>query len=126
MYEKDIVVYLLKECDGLHPFHISRLIALLDMKYLEEKGKKLTELDYQKTSFGFYSEKLPQILDELPVEKVQGEGYKYLKLRDDAKVEGKLPEEVRKKIDEILDEVCELSDAELNTKILNSKYYELL
>ena len=126
MYEKDIVIYLLRECEGLHPFHISRLIALLDMKYLEEKGKKLTEIDYQKTPFGFYSEKLPKILDELPVEKVEGEGYKYLKLKGDAKIEPQLPEEVRNKIDGILDEVCELSDAEINSMILKSKYYAQL
>ena len=126
MYEKDIVAYLLRECGGLHPFHISRIVALLDMKYLEEKGKKLTEVDYQKTPYGFYSNKIPEILNELPVEKVEEEGYKYLKLKDDANFKIELPKEIEKKINELLDEICELSDEELNKRIIQSKYYQML
>ncbi len=126
MHEKDLVLYLLRECGGLHSFHISRLLALLDIKYLREKGRKFTEFHYTKMPFGFYIDELPELLNELPVEKVQEEGYKYLKLKDDANVEINLPEDVRKDIEEILDEVCELSDAELNSKVLNSEYYSRL
>ncbi len=126
MYEKDIVLYLLRECEGLHPFHISRLVALLDMKYLRDTGRKLTDIDYQKTPYGFYSEKLPKILEELPVEKVQGERYKVLRIKDDATVEIHLPEDVIKNIENLLNEVCDLSDEELNLRVLKSSYYERL
>ncbi len=126
MYEKDIVLYLLRECNGLHPYHISRLVALMDIKYLHDTGKKLTDIDYQKTPYGFYSEKLPKILEELPVEKVQGEGYKVLVIKDEARVEINLPEDVRKNIEDLLDEVCNLSDEELNSRVLQSPYYRML
>ncbi len=126
MYEKDIVLYLLRECEGLHPFHISRLVALLDIKYLRDTGRKLTDIDYQKTPYGFYSEKLPKILEELPVEKVQGERYKVLRIKDDATVEIHLPEDVIKNIENLLNEVCDLSDEELNLRVLKSSYYERL
>ena len=124
MYEKDIIVYLLKECNGLHPFYISRVAALLDIQYLKERGSKLTDFDYKKMPYGFYSEKIPQILNQLPVEKVQTEEGKYLVLRED--VEYNLPDDVRKKIDEILDRICDLSDDEINRQVVESPYYSKL
>ncbi len=124
MIEKDIIAYLLKECGGLHPFHISRIMALLDMEYIKEKGKKLTGIDYQKNEFGIYSNKLPQLIEELPVEKVKAQPYGYLVLKED--VPTNLSDEVVEKINKILDEVCELSDAELNMKVLNSPYFDKL
>lgn len=124
MIEKDLIVYLLKECGGLHPFHISRIIALLDIEYLRERGKKLTSLDYQKTQYGIYSEKLPKIIEELPVEKVKAQPYGYLILKEDVPVN--LPEDVKEKIEKVLDEVCNLNDSELNAKVINSPYYEKL
>jgi len=126
MYEEDIILYLLKECGGLHPFHISRLIALLDLFYLKEKGEKITTFKYQKMPFGFYIEKLPDILKNMPLEKIEEDGYKYLKIRDDAKVKINMPYEVRRRIDKILDEVCDLSDSELNAKVLIAEYYSKL
>ncbi|AGB04143.1 hypothetical protein AciM339_0246 [Aciduliprofundum sp. MAR08-339] len=124
MIEKDIIAYLLKECGGLHPFHLSRIIALLDMEYLKEKGKKLTTLDYQKSQYGIYSEKLPKLIEELPVEKVKAQPYGYLVLKEDVPLN--LPDDVREKIEKVLDEVCDLSDSELNAKVLTSPYYEKL
>ena len=124
MIERDLVAYLLKECGGLHSFHISRILALLDMRYLEREGKKLTSLDYQKTPYGFTSEKLVEVIKSLPVEKVKAQPYGYLVLKED--VEISLPEEVRDELNRVLDEVCELTDEELNLKVLNSKLYEKL
>jgi len=124
MIEKDIIAYLLKECGGLHPFHLSRIIALLDLEYIKERGEKLTTLDYQKNEYGIYSERLPKIIEELPVEKVKAQPYGYLVLKED--VEINLQEEVIERINSILDDVCELSDAELNMKVLNSPYLDKL
>ncbi len=124
MIEKDIIAYLLKECGGLHPFHLSRIIALLDLEYIKERGEKLTTLDYQKNEYGIYSERLPKIIEELPVEKVKAQPYGYLVLKEDVKIN--LPEEVIERINSILDDVCELSDAELNMKVLNSPYLDKL
>lgn len=122
MYEKDIILYILKECDGLHPFHVSRIIALLDIVYLKERGKKLTDFDYQKMEYGFYSHKIPETLNGLPVEKVKEEGRSYLRITEE-NVKVNLPEEVRKKINKILDEICDLSDYEINIKVISSPYY---
>lgn len=118
MYEKDLIVYLLKECNGLHPFHISRILALLDMKWIEKNGEKLTDIDYQKSQYGIWSEKIPKIIEELPVEKVKAEPYGYLVLKEDLPVN--VPEEVMDALNELLDEICDLSDAELNMRVLNS------
>jgi hypothetical protein len=111
-------VYLLKECNGLHPFHISRILALLDMKWIEKNGEKLTDIDYQKSQYGIWSEKIPKIIEELPVEKVKAEPYGYLVLKEDLPVN--VPEEVMDALNELLDEICDLSDAELNMRVLNS------
>jgi len=118
VYEKDLIVYLLKECNGLHPFHISRILALLDMKWIEKNGEKLTDIDYQKSQYGIWSEKIPKIIEELPVEKVKAEPYGYLVLKEDLPVN--VPEEVMDALNELLDEICDLSDAELNMRVLNS------
>jgi hypothetical protein len=124
MIEKDIIVYLLKECEGLHTFHISRILALLDMEYIKNTGKKLTSLDYQKTEYGFTSDKLAQIMKELPVEKIKAKPYGYIVLKEDLPVN--LPEDVLKTLNNLLDEICDLSDTELNLKVLKSPYYEKL
>ena len=124
MYERDLIAYLLKECEGLHPFHISRILALLDMKWIEKYGKKLTDIDYQKTQYGIWSYKLPEIIEELPVEKVKAQPYGYLILKEDVPVN--LPEDVLSTLNSILDEICELSDSELNMKVLNSPFYDKL
>jgi len=124
MYERDLIIYLLKECGGLHPFHISRILALLDMKWIEKNGKKLTQIDYQKTPYGIWSEKIPQIIDELPVEKVKAEPYGYLVLKEDLPIN--LPKDVVDTLNLILDEICDLNDSQLNMKVLNSPLYEKL
>ncbi len=124
MYERDIIIYLLKDCNGLHPFYISRIAALLDIQYLEERGKKLTDFDYHKMPYGFYSEKIPEILNQLPVEKVKSESGSYLILTED--VPFNLPDEVREKIDAILDKICDLSDDEINKLVVQSPYYDKL
>jgi hypothetical protein len=124
MYERNLIAYLLKECGGLHPFHISRILALLDMKWIEKYGKKLTDIDYQKTKYGIWSNKLPGIIEELPVEKIKARPYGYLILKEDVPVN--LPEDVLSTLNSTLDEICELSDSELNIKVLNSPFYDEL
>jgi len=125
MYEEEIIKYLLKECHGLHPYYISRIAALLDMEYLREKGKKLTDFDYKKMQYGFYSEKIPQILNSLDVEKVQSDEGNYIKLKNED-IEVNLPGEVRAKINEILDRICDLSDDEINRLVIENEYYDAL
>ncbi len=124
MIEKDLIVYLLKECDGLHTFHISRILALLDMEYIKNTGKKLTSLDYEKTEYGFTSNKLAEIIKELPVEKVQAKPYGYLILKEDIPVN--LPKDVEDILNKLLDEICNLSDTELNLRVIKSPLYKEL
>jgi len=124
MIERELVAYLLKECNGLHMFHISRIIALLDMEFLKREGRKITSLDYQKTPYGFTSNRLAETVKSLPVEKVQAQPYGYLVLKED--VEVNLPENVLSILNEILDEVCQLSDGELNKKVMENPFYEKL
>ena len=124
MIEKDLIVYLLKECEGLHTFHISRILALLDMEYIKNTGKKLTSLDYEKTEYGFTSNKLAEIMKELPVEKVKAKPYGYMVLKEDIPVN--LPKDVENTLNKLLDEICELSDSELNLRVLKSPLYKEL
>ncbi len=125
MYEKEIIAYMLKECGGLHSYYVSRIAALLDIEYLKEKGKKLTDFDYKKMQYGFYSEKIPATIKSLDVEKVEDENGKYMKLKNE-NIEINLPEEIKSKINKILDEICELSDDDINRKVIESPYYEKL
>jgi len=124
MIEKDLIVYLLKECEGLHTFHISRILALLDMEYIKKTGKKLTSLDYEKTEYGFTSNKLAEIMKELPVEKVKAKPYGYIVLKEDIPVN--LPKDVEDTLNNLLDEICDLNDSELNLRVLKSPLYKEL
>jgi len=124
MIEKDLIVYLLKECEGLHTFHISRILALLDMEYIKKTGKKLTSLDYEKTEYGFTSNKLAEIMKELPVEKVKAKPYGYVVLKEDVPVN--LPKDVEDALNNLLDEICDLNDSELNLRVIKSPLYKEL
>lgn len=124
MIEKDLIVYLLKECEGLHTFHISRILALLDMEYIKKTGKKLTSLDYEKTEYGFTSNKLAEIMKELPVEKVKAKPYGYVVLKEDIPVN--LPKDVEDALNNLLDEICNLNDSELNLRVIKSPLYKEL
>ncbi len=125
MNSEEVVKYLLKECGGLHPYYIIHAMALLDMEYIREKGEKLTDMDYVKSEYGFYSEKLPKILEEIGVEKVHDENGNYLKLKD-VNVEAKLPAEVVERINRILDYFCDLSDEEMHRRVMSSSEYNQL
>jgi hypothetical protein len=125
MYDEEIVKYLLKECGGLHPYYIIHILALLDMEYIRKTGKKLTELDYVKEEYGFYSNKLPELLEKLGVEKVHDENGSYLVLRDE-NVEISLPQEIVERINAILDEFCELTDGEMHRMVMDSPEYSKL
>ncbi len=122
MIEKDLIVYLLRECNGLHPFHISRILALLDMEYIKKTGKKITSLDYEKTEYGLTSNKLAEIIKELPVEKIEAKPYGYLVLKEDIPVN--LPDDVENTLNNLLDEICDLNDTELNLRVLKSPLYK--
>ena len=50
----------------------------------------------------------------------------YIKLKDESSVSVELPEEVKKKIDEILDRICDLTDDEINRMVVESPYYDKL
>ncbi|NPA74540.1 MAG: hypothetical protein GXO25_00465 [Euryarchaeota archaeon] len=125
MQDEEIIKYLLKECGGLHPYYIIHILALLDLEYIESTGRKLTGIDYQKSEYGFYSNALPQILEKIGVEKVSDENGNYLKLKNE-KEAVHLPEDIKNKVNSILDYFCDLSDAEMHMRVLNAKHYSEL
>ena len=124
--EEEIIKYLLSRCGGLHPFHISRILALLDLRGLEREGEKVTGLDYQKTPYAFFSNRLTEIISNLDVEKVkpEGGGVGKLILRTNQDVE--LPGGLKEDIESVLDAVCGLTDEELNRMVVNHPLYERL
>jgi len=124
--EEKIIKYLLRRCGGLHPFHISRILALLDLKHLKEKGEKLTQLDYQRTPYAFYSNRLTEIISNIDVEKVKPEGGGVGKLVLKTEEDVDLPGELKNDVEEVLEKVCGLSDDELNRMVIDDPLYDRL
>jgi len=61
----------------------------------------------------------------LDVERVEDVNGKYMKLKNE-NIEINLPEEIQNKINRILDEICDLSDDDINRRVIESPYYEKL
>ncbi len=131
MKEDALILYLFKKCGNMHPFRLSRIIALVDIEYIARKGYKLTELDYQKTPVAFYSDALSKVIQKLlnlgflkKIPPANGKpGYLSLNITDLTTFEIKIPEDTEKLLDEILSKTCKMDNDALNALVVSSPHY---
>ncbi len=123
---RDAAAYVLAKMGCLHPFTLSRILALADLKSLEERGERLTQgLTYVAGPGVFYIEELHSIID--------GDEC-FVKHEGDPKAgrpgcieyqcePPRLSEEEKRILDEAIEQAKKLSMEELNRLVTSHKLY---
>ena len=124
----DAVKYILAKTDCIHPFRLSRILALADMKHLKEKGKRLTDATYRRGPGAFYIEGLKEEITNNPCYvKREGDPDKGIKGCIEYKCDPpELPGELAGYIDEAIKEASSLDDMDLNKKVVENPLFERL
>ncbi len=124
---KDFYLYLLTRTGCIHPFRLSRLGALVELKYMERTGSRLTNARYVAGPGVFYIEDFKNILDLDCVEKREGDPQKGVKgcIRSNCP-HPRVDDTVKQLIEEVLKEYSSLDDFELNNAVVNHPLFNKL
>ena len=124
----DAVKYILAKAGCLHPFRLSRVLALSDLKHLRDKGERLTDTVYRKAPGAFYIEGLKEETKDNPCyEKHEGDKEKGIRSCIEYKCEPpELPGELAKYLDEAIKEASGLDDMALNRRVVEDPLYDKL
>ncbi len=125
---KDILAYILAKTGCIHPFRASRFIALLDLEYLKEKGTPLTGLKYVEGPGVFFIEGVKELVEsDECFNKREGDPATGRKGCIEYKcAPPKLPEEIREKLDSILEKYSKLDDMKLNEIVMKDPFFKKL
>ncbi len=127
MKGKDALAYVLYNVGCIHPFILSRIIALAELSYLKDNKKRLTDLKYSGLQAAFYIENLNEIIDKDncfkrhegdPVKKIMGCIEYVCNLKN-------LDENI-KYLDESIEKAYDLTENELNEMVIKDEYYKEL
>ncbi len=129
--EKQVVYYILKRKNDIHPFRLSRLLLLFEIEYSRRYGDKPLNFVYRLQPAAFYIEDFGSFLDDLEgVEKVKVTDEKGIPVRSyihlKMPVSVQLPDDIRSLIDRIIEETDSMDDQELNRMVVNSEAYKEL
>lgn len=123
MHEASILGYILWRTGCLHPFRISRILALAELHYMESTGVRMTSFKYVKGPGVFYIEGLKEML----------KGNQCFRVNEDrhcieyvCEGEPGVPGEYRALLDRAIEEASGLSDRELNNLVVTRKLYDQL
>ena len=125
----DAVKYVLLKMGCLHPFRISRIIALADLKSLEDRSERLTNAVYVEGPGVFYIEGVKELIEsDECIEKREGDPARGVKgcLELVCNREIIFPEPVRKYLDEAVNEARGLDDLRLNDVVVSHPLYKKL
>ena len=124
----DALKYVLHRAGCLHPFRASRIIALAELRSLEERGERLTDAAYVAGPGVFYIEGVKEAVEgDLCLEKRRGD--------PERGVKGcvalhcpppPLPVEVRRLLDWAIEEAEVLDDMELNRRVVEHPLFQRL
>lgn len=118
---KEVVAYILARTGCIHPFRISRLLALAEMEWLERRGERLTDLKYMRGPGVFFIEGLREIVWADPCFRTH-EGDPSAGVMGCVEYvcgEPDLPRDVRTLIDEVIQRYSGMGDMELNDAVIN-------
>jgi hypothetical protein len=130
--EKNLIYYILKKQNDLHPFRISRILLLFELEYSEKFGKKPTSFVYRLHPSAFYIENFTTFFESMPyIQKVKIKDEKgtpikgFLRLTS-PEISVEIPEEMASILDRIIEQTRKLSDHELNRLVVESEKYKKL
>ncbi len=125
---RKLVAYILAKTGCIHPFRISRILALAEIRYLERMNKRLMNLEYRGFDKVFYIEGLKEIIENDQCFKIiEGDPSRNIKgCVEYICEEPVIPSEVREVIDEAINTASNLSDDELNDLVIENPLFKKL
>ncbi len=123
-YSNDVVAYIVYKLGCIHPFTLSRVLALVEMKWFEEHGEWPTSFTYKGFLKVFYVDGLKEFIE-------QNQCYKRVEKENHGCImyvckEPFLPSNIRDLIDNVINEIKDLSIEELNNVAVNNHLYSSL
>ncbi len=123
-YNNNVIAYIVYKLGCIHPFTLSRILALVEMKWFEEHREWLTSFTYKGFLKVFYVDGLKEFIE-------QDQCYKRVEKEDHGCImyvckEPTLPRDIRDLIDNVVNEIKGLSAEELNDLVVNHHLYSSL
>ncbi|MGB9815912.1 MAG: hypothetical protein ACPLVI_08315 [Thermoplasmata archaeon] len=127
MKGKDALAYVLYNLGCIHPFILSRIVALAELSYLKENKRRLTDLKYTGMQAAFYIENLNEIIagDDCFRKREGDPSKRILGCIEYVCEPGNLDED-KKYLDEAMERAYDLTDSELNELVVKDEYYRYL
>jgi hydroxypyruvate isomerase len=121
-----LCAYVLSRTGCIHPFRLSRILALIELEWMRSRGERLSDIIYVRGPGTFYIEGLKEAVEEDPCfEKRKGDPNTGRKGCIEYKCEvPQLPEEVKKHVDEVLEKVKNLDEFEINKKVVEDELFQ--
>ncbi len=123
---RKLIAYVLSRGGCMHPFRLSRILALLDIKWFEKTGSTLTGLEYVMGPGTFFIEGIKEMIEsDECFEKREGDPTKGIRGCILYRCETpEIPEDIREILDGILEEVEGLDDMELNRRVIENPLFK--
>jgi len=122
----DAVKYILKRKGCLHPFMISRILALSEILYYKDHGKRMTNTTYVAGPGTFYIENLKELLNnDSCFEKKEGDPERGIKscIQYTCPFENNFDEQYRKYLDKAIEMSMKMDDIKLNELVVNDPVF---
>ncbi|MCE4614195.1 MAG: hypothetical protein F7B60_01510 [Desulfurococcales archaeon] len=125
----DAVKYILKNLGCIHPFRLSRILALAEIAFYRDYGERMTDIIYKEGPGAFYIEGLKELVEknscfarqEGDPERGKKGCLEYI-CQLDVEIEGKY----QRYLDEAIAEAGSLNDMELNEAVVNDSLFRKL
>ncbi len=125
----DAIKYILSKEGCVHPFRLSRILALAEIEYYKDKGSRLTDATYVMGPGVFYIEGFKEIVESDPcLEKKKGDPQKGTKgcIHIVCGETPRLPGEAAGYLDRAIEKARGLDDLELNSLVVNNENFKKL
>jgi hydroxypyruvate isomerase len=125
--DREVVGYILARLGCLHPFRLSRLLALAEIESIRRRGTRLTSLRYVAGPGTFYIEGFKELVKSECFEKVEGDPERGI--RGCIKYtcpEPALPDDARAIIDQVIERYGRAGDEELNRMVVENDVFRRL
>lgn len=125
---KEIIAYIVSKTGCIHPFRISRILALAEIRALEEENKRLTSFVYRGFDKVFYIEGIKELVEKDECFRIR-EGDPERGIRGCIEYicpPPRLPENVEKYLVEAITRAKELDDNELNKVVVEHPLFKKL
>jgi len=125
---REALAYLLHRMGCSHPFLASRVLALAELRSLEERGERPTDLTYRAGPGVFYIEELKDIIEgDECFQKHEGDPSSGRRGCIEYRCQPpSLPEEARRLLDQAIEEAKALDEMKLNELVVNHPLFKRL